>query len=56
MPVILDPTDFDAWLAPETEQDRVQRLMRPLGENALVMERIAKVGPPEPEEGSSSSA
>ncbi len=51
MPVILDPADFDAWLAPETEQDRVQRLMRPLGENALVMERIAKVGPPEPEEG-----
>jgi len=51
MPVILDPLDFDAWLAPETEQDRVQRLMRPLGENALVMERIAKVGPPEPEEG-----
>ncbi len=51
MPVILDPQDFDAWLAPDTEQDRVQHLMRPLPDNALVMERIARVGPPEPEEG-----
>lgn len=49
MPVILDPQDFDAWLSPETEQDCVRRLMRPAGEEVLVMEPIEKVG--EPEEG-----
>ncbi|MCA3628783.1 MAG: SOS response-associated peptidase [Methylobacterium sp.] len=51
MPVILASADFEAWLAPETEQDRVQSLMRPLNDEALVMERIQRVGPPEPEEG-----
>lgn len=51
MPVILDPADFDAWLAPETEQDAVRRLMRPLDDDALVMQRIERLGPPEPEEG-----
>ena len=28
MPVILDPADHDAWLAPETAPARLQRLMR----------------------------
>lgn len=44
MPVILDARDFDAWLAPETGQDEVQRLMRPADEAALVMEPIERVG------------
>lgn len=49
MPVILDPSDFDAWLSPQTGQDVVMRLMRPLRDEALVMEPIERVG--EPEEG-----
>jgi putative SOS response-associated peptidase YedK len=51
MPVILDPADFDAWLAPETEQDMVRRLMRPLNDEALLMQKIEKIGSPEPEQG-----
>jgi putative SOS response-associated peptidase YedK len=49
MPVILDPGDFDAWLSPQTGQDHVLRLMRPLRDETLVMEPIERVG--EPEEG-----
>lgn len=44
MPVILDPANFDAWLSPQTGQDEVMRLMRPLGEASLVMEPIERVG------------
>lgn len=35
MPVILDPRDFAAWLSPATANDEVQRLMRPLDDDAL---------------------
>lgn len=44
MPVILEPRDFDAWLSPQTGQDEVQRLLRPLGDDSLVMEPIERVG------------
>jgi putative SOS response-associated peptidase YedK len=44
MPVILDPKDFDAWLAPETAQDDVLRLMRPISDDVLAMQPISRVG------------
>lgn len=52
MPVILEPQDFDVWLAPQTAQDAVLRLMRPAREDVLTMEPIDKVGGAEPEGGS----
>lgn len=44
MPVILAREDFDAWLSPETGQERVLRLMRPADEDVLALEPIARVG------------
>jgi putative SOS response-associated peptidase YedK len=44
MPVILNPADFGLWLALDTGQDVVARLMRPAGEDVLAMEPIARVG------------
>lgn len=35
MPVILEPRDFAAWLAPETPAKTVEALMRPLHDDAL---------------------
>lgn len=35
MPVILDPRDVEAWLSPATANDAVQRLLRPLDDDAL---------------------
>lgn len=49
VPVILETRDFDAWLAPQTGQDEVQRLLRPLRDDSLVMEPIERMG--EMEEG-----
>ncbi|KAF0230385.1 MAG: hypothetical protein FD175_1707 [Beijerinckiaceae bacterium] len=35
MPVILEPRQFDAWLAPETANPDVARMMQPLDDDAL---------------------
>lgn len=43
MPVILDPRDFDAWLAPDTDNGAVARLMQPLDDDALELVRIDAV-------------
>jgi putative SOS response-associated peptidase YedK len=43
MPVILDPRDFEAWLSPATANDEVQRLLRPLDDDALELVRIDTV-------------
>jgi putative SOS response-associated peptidase YedK len=44
MPVILDPAGFDAWLAAETPRADIERLMRPLNDDALELVPVAKVG------------
>lgn len=44
MPVILDPAGFDPWLAAETPREDVERLMRPLNDDALELVPVAKVG------------
>lgn len=43
MPVIVEPRDFDAWLAPDTGGDAVDRLMRSLDDDALELVRIDTV-------------
>jgi putative SOS response-associated peptidase YedK len=43
MPVILEPHDFDAWLAPDTASNDVARLMRPLDDDILELVRIDTV-------------
>lgn len=44
MPVILDPSGFEAWLAADTPRNDVERLMRPLDDDALELVPVAKVG------------
>lgn len=44
MPVILDPAAFDAWLSPETSRQDIERLMRPLDDDALELVPVARVG------------
>lgn len=43
MPVIVEPRDFGAWLAPDTASDAVTRLMQPLDDDALELVRIYTV-------------
>lgn len=43
MPVILDPRQFEAWLSPTTANGEVERLMRPLDDDALELVRIDTV-------------
>lgn len=43
MPVILAPVDFDAWLAQDTANETVTRLMRSLDDDALELVRIDTV-------------
>jgi putative SOS response-associated peptidase YedK len=46
MPVILDPRDFDAWLAPETIIPVISRLLAPPGDDGLeIMPVEAKESP-----------
>jgi putative SOS response-associated peptidase YedK len=35
MPVILDPTDYDAWLDPKADPAHVRSLLRPLPDDAI---------------------
>ncbi len=48
MPVIVEPRDFDSWLAPDAGNDAVDRLMRPLDDDALELVRIDTVPRDEP--------
>jgi putative SOS response-associated peptidase YedK len=43
MPVILDPRNFGAWLSPDTANEDVARLMRPLDDDALELVPIDTV-------------
>lgn len=36
MPAVIDPADFAAWLAPDTELDRAQALLRPAPEDLFL--------------------
>ena len=35
MPVIVDPSDYDAWLDPKTSPDTAKELMRPAPDDLL---------------------
>lgn len=44
MPVMVEPRDFSTWLSPETAHNEVERLMRPLDDDALELVEIIKPG------------
>lgn len=37
MPVIIDPADYEMWLAPDTPSDQLQHLLRPYGDGGLAV-------------------